>query len=155
MEGLMSRSKRHSKAVKGDVSLVMVGSSLIALRQYDGSVSFAMNPCARRKGNRYLMTDDSKPGQNRPDEVDPLSATAMFLRALDQQSEAKPPEPAGAKVERGIPAERTQAPAVGSRPEAAGMNSQGSLASRSNPPLNFPCDRHRRNRCQRQSRFGR
>ncbi len=66
------------------------------------------------------MTDDSKAGQNRPDEADPLSATAMFLRALDQQPEAKPPEPAGAKVERGIAAERTQAPAVGSRPGSRG-----------------------------------
>lgn len=66
------------------------------------------------------MTDDSKPGQSRPDEADPLSATAMFLRALDQQSEAKPAEPAGAKVERGTAAERTQAPPVGSRPGNSG-----------------------------------
>lgn len=62
------------------------------------------------------MTDDSKPGQNRPDETDPLSATAMFLRALDQQSNAKPAEPAAAKSEAGIPAERMGASSIGSHP---------------------------------------
>jgi len=36
------------------------------------------------------MADDLK----RPDESDPLSATAMFLRTLDKQSEAKSPQPA-------------------------------------------------------------
>jgi hypothetical protein len=38
------------------------------------------------------MTDDSKSGPKGADEVDPLSATAMFLRTLDKQSAAKPEE---------------------------------------------------------------
>jgi hypothetical protein len=38
------------------------------------------------------MTDDSKSGPKSGEEVDPLSATAMFFRALDKQSEASPAE---------------------------------------------------------------
>jgi hypothetical protein len=39
------------------------------------------------------MTDHSKSGPNSGDEGDPLSATAMFFRTLDKQSEGKPSEP--------------------------------------------------------------
>jgi hypothetical protein len=49
------------------------------------------------------MTDNSKPEQTRPDETDPLSATAMFLRALDHQSEAKQSKPPTAKLEPAAP----------------------------------------------------
>src|ERR1700719_4612842 len=39
------------------------------------------------------MTDHSKSGPNGGEEEDPLSATAMFFRTLDKQSEGKQAEP--------------------------------------------------------------
>jgi len=64
------------------------------------------------------MTDDVK---KHSDEPDPLSATAMFLRALDRQSELKPSEPTSATSDPVLPeqAEKTRG-AASFAPDTAG-----------------------------------
>src|SRR5579863_9826747 len=133
-----------------------------SLRLRDVRVSFAMNPHgvpadrsspvgwplspARRKQDRLPMTNKNPNSGPEPEEADPLSATAMFLKAFESDSQSAkkaadpfapaPPSPAGNVPNRPAP----PGPAGGQGAARPGEFTEmfNSLGTRPAPPATPP-----------------